>query len=169
MNMVCFFVVFFCIKTVDQNILWQNQILFSGTLQRTFVRGIDTLSREATQSNSFISFWKGVYSEMKEFAPKFMKRGLLKKERIYSQRSKFFPFRADPFSEGDWGAGKQTRCHKSYLPCQKWQKFYPLKIIITIKAPWFPSREKIKFHTHSLLLILVFPSEQFYLLFYDLG
>ena len=40
----------------------------------------------------FAPFWKGVYSWEKEF----------------STESKFFLFRADPFSEGDWsGIGMQ--------------------------------------------------------------
>ena len=33
--------------------------------------------------------------------------------------SNFFPFRIDPFSEGDWCTEKQTGRHKSCLPCQK--------------------------------------------------
>ena len=39
---------------------------------------------------------------------------------------KFFPFRVDPFSEGAWCAGIQTESYKSYLPCQKWGKFYQM-------------------------------------------
>ena len=46
---------------------------------------------------------------MKEFAP---------------HGSKFFPFRADPFSEGASCAGKQTVSHKSCLPCIKWLNIY---------------------------------------------
>ena len=42
-------------------------------------------------------FRKGVYSNRKEFAP---------------FRCKCFPFRVDPFSEGDWYVGKQIN-HKS--------------------------------------------------------
>ena len=32
--------------------------------------------------------------------------------------SKFFPFRLDPFSEGDWCAGKRMGSHKCLLPCE---------------------------------------------------
>ena len=49
-----------------------------------------------------VPFWKGVYSERKEFAPLW---------------SKFFPFRVDP-SEGIWCAEKQTVC----ISCKKWWK-----------------------------------------------
>ena len=30
------------------------------------------------------------------------------------------------FSEGTWCAGNQSGSHKSYFPCQQWQKFYQL-------------------------------------------
>ena len=52
----------------------------------------------------FFPFWKRVYYKREEFAP---------------LGSKFFPFRVDPFSEGDWCIGTQTGSHKSYLPCKK--------------------------------------------------
>ena len=45
----------------------------------------------------FFPFWKGVYSKRKEFAPK---------------GSKFFPFRVEPFSEGDWTSRMQIGSHK---------------------------------------------------------
>ena len=57
----------------------------------------------------FVPFSKGVYSIRKEFAP---------------TGSKFFPYRIDPFSEGDSCTGKQTGNHKCCLPC----KNCPLKL-----------------------------------------
>ena len=62
-----------------------------------FLRGVDTLGRfSATREITFMTscflycmpspFWKGVYSLRKEFAP---------------SGSKFFPYRVDPFTEGD--------------------------------------------------------------------
>ena len=32
--------------------------------------------------------------------------------------SKFFPFRVDSFSEGNWCAGMQKESHKSCFPCK---------------------------------------------------
>ena len=64
----------------------------------------------------FVPYQKGVYSIKKEFAP---------------TGSKFFPYRADLISEGDWCAAKQTGSHKSCLPCEKWQQdleVYPFTI-----------------------------------------
>ena len=50
------------------------------------VKGIDTLSRETTFVKIiFVLFCKGIYSIRKEFA---------------SCRSKFFPFRVEPFQKG---------------------------------------------------------------------
>ena len=66
------------------------------------LRGIDTLLGKVTLSNFkiFVPFCKGVYSIRKEFAL----RG-----------GKFFPYRADPFSEGDWCAKKQTGNHNGVI------------------------------------------------------
>ena len=64
----------------------------------------------------FVSFWKGVSSKRKEFAP---------------FGSKFFSLRVDPFSEGAWCAGKQTRNHKSCVP------FKNRKTTKFIQSPWY--------------------------------
>ena len=42
--------------------------------------------------------------------------------RLCSQVEQIFPFRVDPFSEGDWCARIQTWSHKSCLSCEDWQK-----------------------------------------------
>ena len=61
-----------------------------------------TLSREATPSKCFwLPHLKRVSSKRKEFAP---------------CGSKFFPYRVDPFSEGDLRAVKQRESHESRLP-----------------------------------------------------
>ena len=76
--------------------------------------GTDLLSREAILSKLFLSpFGKGIYSKRKEFAP---------------LGRKFFPFTADPLSEGAWCAEKQTVNHK-LSPLSKWQKFYQVPIL----------------------------------------
>ena len=65
------------------------------------LRGIDTLSREATLKEWFcLPSEKGVYSKRKEFAP---------------FGSKFFPFRADCFSEKGF-VGKHTGSHQKLSP-----------------------------------------------------
>ena len=48
----------------------------------------------------FVRFWKGVFSNGKEFAPK---------------GNNFLPFRVDPFSEGTWCIEKQTDSHKKIV------------------------------------------------------
>ena len=53
--------------------------------------------------NDLSSFWKGVYSKRKEFAP---------------HGNKFFPFRVDHISEWAWFAGKQSGSPKICLPCE---------------------------------------------------
>ena len=62
-----------------------------------------TFSRGNSVKIDFSLFWKGVYSKRKESAP---------------LGSRFFPFRVDPFLEGVWYIGMQTRSHKSCLPLQ---------------------------------------------------
>ena len=59
---------------------------------------MDTLSGAATVKIVLPSFWNGVYSTRKEFAP---------------FGSKFIPCRLDSFSELGWCAGKQTGSRKS--------------------------------------------------------
>ena len=51
-----------------------------------------------------------------------LNEGQLLKESICSCRSKFFPFRVDPISEGFCYPGKQTRKYKSCSPFLKWGK-----------------------------------------------
>ena len=46
------------------------------------------------------------------------KRGVLLKERICYQGKQILSFIVDPFSEGAWCTGKQTRSYESYLPCK---------------------------------------------------
>ena len=71
---------------------------FSATEYMTIIISINTLLWEmdtipgaAIVNTVFVSLLKGVNTKRKEFAP---------------CGSKFFPFRADPFSEWDWWAGK---------------------------------------------------------------
>ena len=112
--------------------LVENRISFFKSPFIPSLRWLDTLPREinlarkhlcpfskVTNSNDrgicvpsikiVLTFWKGVYSKRKEFAPR---------------RSKFFPFRVDPFSEGAWCAGKQTGSNKSNLPFKNGWKRY---------------------------------------------
>ena len=70
---------------------------FRIVFQKGILRGMDTLSREATL---FSSLLRGICSKRKEFA---------------THGSKFFLFREEPFSE-------QTGSYESFLPCNKWQK-----------------------------------------------
>ena len=70
---------------------------------------------EVTSKIVFTSFWNGVYSKMKEFAP---------------CGSKFFPFKVDPFSE-ETRTGKQTESHKKNVSLLK----YGRKSTICIKTP----------------------------------
>ena len=64
--------------------------------------------------------WKDVYSKRKEFAP---------------TGSKFFPFRADPFSDGAWSIQMQTGSYKSYLPCTNDMKSTKCSTPLNIKIP----------------------------------
>ena len=41
---------------------------------------------------------------------------------VHSFRSKFFPVRVDPFSEGVWCVGNRTGRHRCYHPYKKWWK-----------------------------------------------
>ena len=75
----------------------------------------------------FFFLLKGVYFKRKEFAPKW---------------SKFFPFNVDPFSEGDWRAGKQTGCYKNCRPC-KMAEILPSVIILKSKL-WCLDEIKIE-------------------------
>ena len=57
----------------------------------------------------YLSSKKRVYSEKKK------KKKKKKKKEILPIGRKMFPFRVDPFLEGDWCAGKQKGSHKSCL------------------------------------------------------
>ena len=88
------------------NILGMIAMFCFGGLQarnvfNRLLRGMDTLSGEATVKCILLPFWNRIYSKRKEFAPTW---------------SKFFPFKVDLFSEGTRCTGKQTRCHESCLP-----------------------------------------------------
>ena len=75
--------------------------------------GLDTLSRETTMlSFFFVSF--------------------LERKKKLPIRSKFFPFRADPFFEVDRCAEKWTGSHKSCLPRKNGLKC--TKFILSLKA-----------------------------------
>ena len=63
------------------------------------------------------SIWKGVYSKRKEFAPKEV---YSKRKEFAPKGSKFFPFRADLFSEGPWCARKKQS--KIWHPCKNGKK-----------------------------------------------
>ena len=55
---------------------------------------------------------------------------LLPSEKGYTLNWKnLLPFPVDPFSEGIWCAGQQTRSHKSCLPCKKWWKINPSRLM----------------------------------------
>ena len=85
----------------------QNIHRHAQNVTQLILRCIDTLSGMAALSKLYLSvFWKVVYSKRKEFAHKGWGGG------------KFFLFRVDPFSEGDWCARKQTGSYKSCLPCK---------------------------------------------------
>ena len=45
-----------------------------------------------------------------------------------------FPFKEDPFSEGGWGARKQSGSHKSCLPRYKWRKQIIMRMRSFIRA-----------------------------------
>ena len=110
------------------------------------LRGMDTYSGGGNSVKWFcLPSDKRIYSKREREKNKtsfLLKRDLLLKERICSQReqilsfksrsifrrgsrgSKFFPLRVDPFSEGDWYPGKQTES----LRFQKWRKIYQNRI-----------------------------------------
>ena len=48
------------------------------------------------------------------------------KKEIAPSGSKFFLYTVEPFSKGDWCAGKQTESHKSCLPCEKGSNINPV-------------------------------------------
>ena len=52
-------------------------------------------------------------------------KGSTLKGKTVPFRSKFFPFRVDPFADGDWCPGRQTGSHKSYLPSKHMAEHLP--------------------------------------------
>ena len=85
---------------------------------------IDTISRETTMLNRNISL---------------LKRGItLKGKNLLQKRSKFFPFRVDPFSDRGLASKKANR--KS----QSGNKFFPLRQIPFSERTWFTRKRKKK-------------------------
>ena len=61
----------------------------------------------------------GGNSQTLSFFASFLKRGLFYKRKEFAPLgANSFLYRADPFSEGDWCAGKKTGCYKNCLPCK---------------------------------------------------
>ena len=83
-------------------------------------------------------FWKGIFYKGKNLLPS--------EQILCSQASKFFPFRADPSSEGTWYLQKQRETHKGCLPLKKCRKIYRVRSLYVGKeshvglcdcASWF--------------------------------
>ena len=88
---------------LDAHVVLQKILLCP---QHILFKANGCICRKGNCQNCFTSLLKKKFhSHRKEFAP---------------LESKFFPFRADPFSEGDWCAEEQTESHKSCLHCTKW-------------------------------------------------
>ena len=92
-------------------------------------------------SSNFVSiilplFWKRIYCKWKELAPLLSKFFPCRADHFSegAKRIKFFPFRADPFSESAW---KQTGSNKSYLPC--WNSKRNIKCIHSHKMDFLVS------------------------------
>ena len=79
-------------------------IIFCQKHSVLILRQMAIFSREVTVSKFSPPFWKEVFSYREELAP---------------LGGKFFPFRVDPFSEGDWCIGKQKRMSQKSSPLYK--------------------------------------------------
>lgn len=51
-------------------------------------------------------------------------------KKLYTQGSKIFAFKADPFSRGTWYAKHKMRSQKLTL-CERWEKFYQVYLLAT--------------------------------------
>ena len=71
---------------------------------------MDTLSGEATVKIVFVALLK--------------RRSTLKGNNLLSSAANSFLFEKTPSQKGLDVQGSKTGSHKSYLPCEKWQKIY---------------------------------------------
>ena len=103
-------------------ILISSSICFCGEIKQNYLYGYSSYLK--LWSLPYIQCWfkgvdtlSGVTTLSKLFLTPSENGSTLKGKNLLNE-SKFFPFRVDPFSEGDWCAGMQSESHKSCLPCK---------------------------------------------------
>ena len=81
-----------------------------------------------------------------------LKSGLLQMGRIYSQREWSFSFRSKPLSEGEWLAGKQTRCQQIF------RFFKTVEHLLSVSCPLKNNfRLCFWYYIYHAWLFIVFP------------